>query len=59
MECAKISLPDLAEELRRRDGIKQKEAKEKIFQALTPVLEIKETAPTLKRVDAGQPELLP
>lgn len=59
LECAKISLPDLAEELRRRDGIKQKEAKEKIFQALTPVLEIKETAPTLKRVDAGQPELLP
>lgn len=59
LECAKLSLPDLAEELRRRDGIKQKEAKEKIFQALTPVLEIKETAPTLKRVEAGQPELLP
>ncbi len=59
LECAKISLPDLSEELRRRDGIKQKEAKEKIFQTLQPVLEIKETAPSLKRVEGGQPELLP
>lgn len=59
LECAKISLPDLAEELRRRDGLKQKEAKEKIFQTLQPVLEIKETAPSLKRVEGGQPDLLP
>lgn len=59
LECAKISLPDLAEELRRRDGLKQKEAKEKIYLTLQPVIEVKETAPVLKRVEAGQPELLP
>jgi hypothetical protein len=59
LECAKISLPELSEELRRRDGIKQKEAKERIFQTLQPVLEITETAPSLKRVEGGQPELLP
>ena len=59
LECAKLSLPELSEELRRRDGLKQKEAKERIFQTLQPVLEITETAPSLKRVEGGQPELLP
>jgi hypothetical protein len=59
LECAKISLPELSEELRRRDGLKQKEAKERIFQTLQPVLEITETAPSLKRVEGEQPELLP
>ena len=59
LECAKISLPDLAEELRRRNGLKQKEAKEQIYLTLQPVIEVKDTAPILKRVEAGQPELLP
>lgn len=57
LECAKFSLPELAEELRRRDGLKQKEAKEKIYLTLQPVLETKETAPVLKRIE--HPALLP
>lgn len=57
--CSKISLPDLADELRRREGITVKAAKEKIFSALQPVIEVTESAPSLKRVESGQPELLP
>ena len=59
LECAKISLPELTEELRRRENLKQKEAKEKIWITLQPVLDVRESAPSLKRVEAGQPELLP
>ena len=59
LECAKISLPDLTEELRRRDGLKQKEAKEKIWITLQPVLDVRESAPSLNRVESNQPELLP
>jgi len=58
LECAKISLPDLAEELRRRDRLKQKDAKEKIYLTLQPVLEVKETAPVLKRIEDNQPQLV-
>ena len=46
-------------ELRRRDGLKQKEAKEKIWITLQPVLDVRESAPSLKRVESNQPELLP
>lgn len=54
----KISLDDVAEDVRTAQGITQKAAKEMVRDAVSPVLEIGQNAPSLKRTGEPQGKLL-
>lgn len=57
MRHCKLSLEGVADELRVKDGISQKEAKDKVRDTLENLIELKPKAPSLKRTGEPQPAL--